>query len=127
MLQCNIAHVLHEISWSGRLKGFLGTMWNAFMYMLEHSYVSLGGTLALMTATISFVPTKLSRKKRAIIGVVHVSAHLTAALILLMLLELGIEICIRNQLLAASGTTIHCSVHFGCSTPLSLNGLYMHC
>ncbi|ONK74823.1 uncharacterized protein A4U43_C03F10500 [Asparagus officinalis] len=101
--QCNLVHIFHEVSWPGRLKGFLSTMWRAFMYMLEHSYVSLVGMLALMLSTISFVPSKLSRKKRAVIGVIHVSAHLTAALVLLILLELGIEICIRNQLLATSG------------------------
>ena len=81
------------------------------MYMLERSYVSLVGMLALTMATISFVPSKLSRKKRTIIGVLHASAHLTAALVLLMLLELGIEMCIRNQLLATSGVPFHLSVH----------------
>ncbi|KAL0392032.1 UNVERIFIED_CONTAM: hypothetical protein Sradi_2426000 [Sesamum radiatum] len=37
------------------------------------------------------------------IGVLHVSAHLSAALILMLLLELGIDTCIRHNLLATSG------------------------
>jgi hypothetical protein len=37
------------------------------------------------------------------IGILHVSAHLAAALILMLLLEIGIEICIRHDLLATSG------------------------
>ncbi|XP_008799898.2 uncharacterized protein LOC103714434 isoform X2 [Phoenix dactylifera] len=101
--RCNLVHILHKDSWSGRLKSFFSTMWSAFIYMLEHSYVSSAGSLVLMMASYSFVPSKLSKKKRAIIGVLHVIAHTTAALILMLLLELGIEICIRNHLLATSG------------------------
>lgn len=78
-------------------------MWDAFMYMLEHSYVSLAGAMLLLMAAIIFVPPKLSRKKRVIIGILHVSAHLAAALVLMLLLELGVETCIRNRLLATSG------------------------
>ncbi|KAI5354539.1 hypothetical protein L3X38_007434 [Prunus dulcis] len=33
------------------------------------------------------------------IGVLHVSAHLAAALILMLLLELGVEMCIQHKLL----------------------------
>lgn len=58
-------------------------------------------------ASYSFVPSKLSRRKRAVIGGLHVLAHLTAALLLMLLLELGIEICIRNHLLATSGMPCH--------------------
>jgi hypothetical protein len=61
------------------------------------------GALVLLISAYSFVPPKLSRKKRAIIGILHVSAHLAAALILMLLLEIGIEICIRHDLLATSG------------------------
>lgn len=42
-------------------------------------------------------------KRRAIIGVLHVSAHMAAALILMLLMELGIEMCIRHHLVATSG------------------------
>jgi hypothetical protein len=58
-------------------------------------------------ASYSFVPSKLTRKKRAIIGGLHVLAHLTAALLLMLLMELGIEVCIRNHLLATSGMLSH--------------------
>nr|CAD1820546.1 unnamed protein product [Ananas comosus var. bracteatus] len=101
--QCDLFDILHDDSWSIRLKGFFSMMWGAFLYILERSYVSLAGVLVLIMASFFFVPTKLSRKKRAIIGVLHGVAHLTSALILMLLLELGIEICIRNHLLATSG------------------------
>lgn len=78
-------------------------MWNAFIYMLEHSYVSLGGAMLLLTMAIAFVPSKVSWKKRIIIGIVHVFAHLTAALILMLVLELGVETFVRDELLATSG------------------------
>lgn len=73
------------------------------MYMLEHSYVSSAGTMLLLIVAFTFVPSKVSRKKRAIIGILHVSAHLAAALILMLLLELGVDTCIRHKLLATSG------------------------
>lgn len=65
--------------------------------------MSLAGAIILLISAFSFVPTKLSRKKRAMIGVLHVSAHLTAALFLMLLLELGVETCIQHKLLATSG------------------------
>ncbi|KAK1302783.1 hypothetical protein QJS10_CPB12g01574 [Acorus calamus] len=101
--QCKLDHIFKEESWTGRLQSFFDTMWMAFMYMVEHSYVSSAGTLVLTMVSYMFIPSKASRKRRAIIGVLHVSAHMTAALILMMLMELGIEICIRHRLLATSG------------------------
>ncbi|KAL9446148.1 hypothetical protein AB3S75_013920 [Citrus x aurantiifolia] len=101
--QCELNHILREDSFSGHLRSFFGTVWNAFMYVLEHSYVSFAGALLLLIVAITFVPSKLSRKKRAMIGVLHVSAHLAAALILMLLLELGVETCIQHKLLATSG------------------------
>ncbi|KAL5558589.1 hypothetical protein UlMin_034800 [Ulmus minor] len=101
--QCKLDHMLQGDSVSGHLKGFFSVVWNAFIYMLEHSYVSLTGALLLLIAAILFVPSKLSRKKRAMIGVIHVSAHLAAALVLMLLMELGVETCIRHNLLATSG------------------------
>ncbi|KAG9450957.1 hypothetical protein H6P81_010922 [Aristolochia fimbriata] len=101
--QCKLNHILQDDSWSGHLKSFFGTIWDSFVYIIEHSYVSLVGTVILLLTSYSFVPSKMSRKKRAIIGVIHVSAHMTAALILMLLLELAIETCIRHQLLATSG------------------------
>uniref|UniRef100_A0A8R7THT1 Calcineurin-like phosphoesterase domain-containing protein n=1 Tax=Triticum urartu TaxID=4572 RepID=A0A8R7THT1_TRIUA len=101
--QCNLVHILNEETWSGRLQSFSSTIWNALLFIFEHSYVSSVGSLTLLMASYSFVPSKLTRKKRAIIGSLHVLAHLTAALVLMLLMELGIEICIRNHLLATSG------------------------
>lgn len=73
------------------------------MYMMGRSYVSSAGAFFLLVTAITFVPSKVSRKRKAIIGILHVSAHLSAALILMMLLELGVETCIRHKLLATSG------------------------
>ncbi|KAG0469979.1 hypothetical protein HPP92_016679 [Vanilla planifolia] len=101
--QCNLHQILHDDSWSGRVKSFMSAMWGAFSFMLEHSYVSSAGTLLLLMLSYSFIPTKLSWKMRAIIGILHISAHIAAALILMLLLELAIDICIRNHLLATSG------------------------
>lgn len=82
---------------------FFGTVWNAFVYMLGQSYVSVAGAVVLLIVAIIFVPSKVSRKKRLMIGVLHVSAHLAAALILMLLLELGVEMCIQHKLLGTSG------------------------
>ncbi|KAF5190616.1 Calcineurin-like metallo-phosphoesterase superfamily protein [Thalictrum thalictroides] len=101
--QCKLDHILKDDSISGHLNSFFITVWHAFLYILEYSSVSSAGTLFLLIAAYLFVPNKLSRKKRAVIGVLHVSAHLASALILMLLLELGVETCIRHQLLATSG------------------------
>ncbi|KAG6382236.1 hypothetical protein SASPL_158129 [Salvia splendens] len=45
----------------------------------------------------------LPRKRKFTVGILHFSAHLSAALILMLLLELGIDTCIRHKLLATSG------------------------
>ncbi|KAL0730723.1 hypothetical protein Bca4012_026817 [Brassica carinata] len=101
--KCKLAHILRGDSFSGHLESFLGTVWNAFVYVMEQSYVSFTGVMVLLITAIIFVPSKLSRKRRVIIGVLHVAAHLMAALILMLMLELGIEICIQHNLLANSG------------------------
>lgn len=101
--QCDVFNILYPDSWSGRCTSFFRAMHNAFMYMTEHSYVSSTGFLVLILLSYSFVPTKLSRKRRLLIGILHVSAHMAAALILMLLLELAIDMCIRNRLLATSG------------------------
>ena len=105
--QCNLVHILNEETWSGRLQSFSSTIWSALLYIFEHSYVSSVGSLTLLMASYSFVPSKLTRKKRVVIGALHVLAHLTAALLLMLLMELGIEVCIRNHLLATSGMPSH--------------------
>lgn len=106
IFQCKLGHILRDDSFSGHLGSFLGTVWNAFVYVTEQSYVSFTGVVMLLVAAIMFVPSKISRKRRMLIGVLHVAAHLTAALILMLLLELGIETCIQHKLLATSGQLI---------------------
>ncbi|CAH2078205.1 unnamed protein product [Thlaspi arvense] len=101
--QCKLGHILRGDSFSGHMRSFFGTVWSAFVYVTEKSYVSFTGVLMLLVTAIMFVPSKISRKKRLVIGILHVAAHLTAALILMLLLELGIEICIQHKLLATSG------------------------
>ncbi|XAR61855.1 hypothetical protein NMG60_11016389 [Bertholletia excelsa] len=101
--QCNLDHILRDDTFSGHLRSFFGTVWDAFMYLIGYSYVSLAGVLLLLAAAFAFVPTKMSRKRRLTIGILHVLAHLTAALILMLMLELGVETCIRHKLLATSG------------------------
>lgn len=78
-------------------------MGNAFIYMLERSYVSLGGVLLLLAIATAFVPAKVSLRRRVLIGILHVSAHLAAALILMLVLELGVETFVRQGFLASSG------------------------
>ncbi|XP_039171243.1 uncharacterized protein LOC104449600 isoform X2 [Eucalyptus grandis] len=101
--RCKLNHIFKDDSFSGHLRSFFFTVWAAFKYMLVHSYVSLAGALLLLIAAITFVPSKVSRKKRIVIGVLHVSVHLTAALILMLLMEVSVETCIRHKLLATSG------------------------
>lgn len=101
--QCKLDHILQDDSFSGHLRSFFGTVWNSFVYVLEHSFVSFGGVVFLLIAAFAFVPSKLARKNRVIVGILHVSAHLASALILMLLLELGLETCVRHKLLATSG------------------------
>ncbi|XP_050364199.1 uncharacterized protein LOC126782895 [Argentina anserina] len=101
--QCKLDHILREDSFPGHFKSFFGTVWNSFVYLLADSYVSLVGALVLLIVAVTFVPSKVSRKKRVMIGVLHVCAHLAAALILMLLLELGVEMCVQHQLLGTSG------------------------
>ncbi|KAK6130929.1 hypothetical protein DH2020_035331 [Rehmannia glutinosa] len=101
--QCKLDHILQDDTFSGHLKSFFGTIYDAFIYMLGHSYVSSAGAFLLLVTAITFVPSKVSRKRKVIIGVLHFSAHLASALILMLLLELGVETCIRHKLLATSG------------------------
>ena len=65
--------------------------------------MSLGGAMLLLILAVAFVPSKVSWKARVMIGILHVSAHLTAALILMLVLEVGVETFVRNNLVATSG------------------------
>ncbi|KAL0017340.1 hypothetical protein SO802_004409 [Lithocarpus litseifolius] len=96
-------HIFEEDSISGFSRSFFGTVWNAFMYLLEHSYVSLGGATLLLIVAVAFVPSKVSCKTRILIGVLHASIHLAAALILMSAFELGIEFLVRQKLVETSG------------------------
>ncbi|KAL0432477.1 UNVERIFIED_CONTAM: hypothetical protein Slati_2582000 [Sesamum latifolium] len=89
--QCKLDHILQDDTFSGNVKSFFGTIWDIFIYMLGHS------------CRHHLCAFKVSRKRKVMIGVLHVSAHLSAALILMLLLELGIDTCIRHNLLATSG------------------------
>uniref|UniRef100_A0A2N9HL02 Calcineurin-like phosphoesterase domain-containing protein n=1 Tax=Fagus sylvatica TaxID=28930 RepID=A0A2N9HL02_FAGSY len=101
--QCELDHIFEVDSISGLWRSFFGTVWNALIYMLELSYVSLGGAMLLLILAVAFVPSKVSWKARVMIGILHVSAHLTAALILMLVLEVGVETFVRNNLVATSG------------------------
>uniref|UniRef100_A0A0E0Q3R7 Calcineurin-like phosphoesterase domain-containing protein n=1 Tax=Oryza rufipogon TaxID=4529 RepID=A0A0E0Q3R7_ORYRU len=101
--QCDSFRILREDSWADRVNSFFTAMWNVVFEILEHSYVSLAGVVTLLMVSFFFVPTKLSRRRRALLGFLHAVAHLTSAVILMLLMELAIEICIRNNLLATSG------------------------
>ncbi|KAB1220379.1 hypothetical protein CJ030_MR3G009839 [Morella rubra] len=103
--QCELDHIFQVDSISGFWRSCFITVWNAFIYMLDRSYVSLGGATLLAIALILFAPYKGkgSWKPRVMIGILHVSAHLTAALMLMLVLELGVETLVRHKLLATSG------------------------
>jgi hypothetical protein len=53
--------------------------------------------------SVLFVPVKVSCSKRVVIGLLHAIAHLTAAMALMMMLEIGLETCVRHRLLGTSG------------------------
>ncbi|KAJ7562881.1 hypothetical protein O6H91_03G087600 [Diphasiastrum complanatum] len=101
--QCNLDRILQDDTVAGHLQQFLNSLGHALIDMLEHSYISIAGLLVLLALAVSFVPPKVSRRKRALIGLLHVSAHLSAAMVLMLLLELGIETCVRHRLLGTAG------------------------
>nr|GMC52332.1 uncharacterized protein LOC109149584 [Ipomoea batatas] len=101
--QCRLDHILKDNTFSGHVRSFFSAVWDSFIYLLDRSYLSLAATMLLLVAAICFIPSIVSRKRKVMIGILHVSAHLAAALILMLLLELGIETCIRHDLLATSG------------------------
>lgn len=73
------------------------------MYMVDYSYVSLIATSLFLIVAVAFAPSKLSLKKRIMIGILHVFAHLAVALILMLVLEVGIETFVRFNRVATSG------------------------
>lgn len=110
-------------AFSSQIRSFFCTVGNGFLYILEHSRASLVGAIFLLIAAYFFVPPKMSWKKRAIIGVLHVTAHITSALILMLLMEVCVETCIRHKLLATSGKV---SILVGYNLlPYNLSHLYI--
>lgn len=95
--------VLQDDTMAGHVRQFGAALGRAFMDMLEHSYVSVTGVVVLAALSCLFVPVKVSRRKRILIGLIHVGAHLTAAMVLMLLLEIGIETCVHHRLLGTSG------------------------
>ncbi|KAG0612584.1 hypothetical protein M758_6G039400 [Ceratodon purpureus] len=101
--QCDLNDIFKQNDIKEILRAFAKTIGRAFIQMLGHSYVSMIGTLVLSTLAISFVPVKVSRFKRILIGSLHVISHLTSAMTLMLLLEIGIETCVRHNHLGTSG------------------------
>ncbi|GFS46556.1 calcineurin-like metallo-phosphoesterase superfamily protein [Actinidia rufa] len=95
--KCKLDHILQDDAFSGHLWNFFSTAWDAFMFLLGHSFVS------------------------------------SAALILMLLLEIGVEMCIRHKLLATSVYQSVESKHFPYPTGLRAHieqwtfGLYPAC
>ncbi|KAG6624704.1 uncharacterized protein LOC122299306 isoform X2 [Carya illinoinensis] len=108
--QCELNHIFEVDSKLGFLRTCFRTLWNAFIDMLEHSYVSLGAVMLLLLVAYKFAPSKVSRTKRLATAILHVSAHLVAALILMLALELGLELFIRHKLSATTSGYEH-SLH----------------
>ncbi|KAL3751228.1 hypothetical protein ACJRO7_012105 [Eucalyptus globulus] len=100
--QCDLDQILQDGSVSGHLWSFSVTAWATFINWLGQSHVSLAGALLFLIALIAFAP-KVSRKKRVMMGLLHFSAHLTSVIMLVLLMELGLEACIRHKFLATSG------------------------
>ncbi|XP_040998134.1 uncharacterized protein LOC121244169 [Juglans microcarpa x Juglans regia] len=107
--QCELHHIFEVDSKLGFWRTCFRTLWNAFIYMLEHSYVSLGAVMLLLIVAFALAPSKVSRKKRVVMAILHVSAHLVAALILMLALELGLELLTRHKLSATTSGYEHSS------------------
>lgn len=101
--QCELDQVLQDDTMLGHVWEFGATMGRAFLDMLEHSYVSVSGALMLAFCSVAFVPVKVSRSKRIVIGLLHFAAHLSSAIAYMILLEIGIETCVRHGQLGTSG------------------------
>ncbi|XP_075651836.1 uncharacterized protein LOC142622276 [Castanea sativa] len=100
--QCKLDHIFQVDSISGSSRAFLGTVWNAFMYVVDYSYMSLIATLLFLIVAVAFAPSKLSLKKRIMIGILHVFAHLAVSLLLMLALEVSIEWFVRSNLVETS-------------------------
>ncbi|KAG2663744.1 hypothetical protein I3760_16G047900 [Carya illinoinensis] len=101
--QCELGHIFQSDSVFSFLRNCFGTVLNAFIYMLDHSYASLGGSILFLLVAIAFTPSKAPWKTRIAIGIFHFSTHLIVALVIMLVLELSVEMLVRNKLLATSG------------------------
>ncbi|GBG67636.1 hypothetical protein CBR_g765 [Chara braunii] len=103
MLQCDLDPIFNQERLRGRAREFFRTELRAVRFLLEESYVSIVGTLVFLGLAIYFVPTKLERKRRIALGITHFLSHLLAAFALMLMLEVGVEVCVRHELLGTSG------------------------
>ncbi|KAG2663743.1 hypothetical protein I3760_16G047900 [Carya illinoinensis] len=101
--RCELGHIFQSDSVFSFLRNCFGTVLNAFIYMLDHSYASLGGSILFLLVAIAFTPSKAPWKTRIAIGIFHFSTHLIVALVIMLVLELSVEMLVRNKLLATSG------------------------
>ena len=65
--------------------------------MLGDSYVSLGVAMLLFLVAYKLAPSKVSCKNRIMIGVLHASVHLAAALIIMLTVEFSIETTVKTE------------------------------
>lgn len=65
--------------------------------------MSLIATLLFLIVAVAFAPSKLSLKKRIMIGILHVFAHLAVSLLLMLALEVSIEWFVKSNLVETSG------------------------
>ncbi|EFJ24167.1 hypothetical protein SELMODRAFT_102099 [Selaginella moellendorffii] len=101
--QCDLDKFFQKNTFFGHTRQFFNTVGQVIYFLLEDSYVSLGGLFGMLILAVLFVPGKVSRKKKFLIGFLHCCVHLIVAIGLLLLLELGIETCVRHGLLGNAG------------------------
>lgn len=71
--------------------------------MVEYSYVLMIGIFVFLVLVVLFVFVKVLRSKRIIIGFFYVILYFVSVMVLMLLFEIGIEICIRYNYLGISG------------------------
>ncbi|KAK4390591.1 hypothetical protein Sango_2122400 [Sesamum angolense] len=63
--QCKLDHILQDNTFSGHLKSFFGTVWDAFVYMLGSSYVSSAGAFFLLVTAYHLCALKSVAKEES--------------------------------------------------------------
>jgi hypothetical protein len=87
----------------GHVREFSIGMGHVFMDMLEHNYVFVTCLLILVALSMLFVFVKVSRSKCVVIGLLHANVHFIATMALMVMLEIGLETCVRHRLLGTYG------------------------